>query len=160
MTELRSFGEIKFFVPGLPKTAGSKRVFMVKGRPIITDDNAKSKDWKSDIKHFAIDMMKEIPPFDCALEVTFEFLLPRPKSHFGKLGIRKSAPGYPRGRPDVLKLSRAVEDALSGICWKDDAQIVSEKLRKRYAFNESPGCWITVSTAPGEEEYALSKGSS
>jgi Holliday junction resolvase RusA-like endonuclease len=35
-------------------------------------------------------------------------------------------------KPDVLKLARAVEDALTGILYRDDAQIVTEVLRKRY----------------------------
>ena len=32
--------------------------------------------------------------------------------------------------PDVLKLARGVEDALTGIVWRDDAQIVNESLNK------------------------------
>jgi len=32
----------------------------------------------------------------------------------------------------VLKLARAVEDALTGVIWADDAQIVDEVIRKRY----------------------------
>lgn len=32
--------------------------------------------------------------------------------------------------PDVLKLARGVEDALTGIVWRDDAQIVNESLSK------------------------------
>jgi predicted short-subunit dehydrogenase-like oxidoreductase (DUF2520 family) len=32
----------------------------------------------------------------------------------------------------VLKLARGVEDALTGIVWRDDAQIVVEHLEKRY----------------------------
>ena len=32
----------------------------------------------------------------------------------------------------MLKLARAVEDALTGIVWRDDAQIVDEQLSKVY----------------------------
>jgi Holliday junction resolvase RusA-like endonuclease len=35
-------------------------------------------------------------------------------------------------RPDVLKLARAAEDALTGIVWRDDSQIVHETLAKVY----------------------------
>jgi Holliday junction resolvase RusA-like endonuclease len=44
--------------------------------------------------------------------------------------LRASAPRYPTGRPDVLKLARACEDALTGVIWRDDAQIVVERLYK------------------------------
>lgn len=32
----------------------------------------------------------------------------------------------------MLKLARAAEDALTGILWRDDAQICDEVIRKRY----------------------------
>ena len=32
----------------------------------------------------------------------------------------------------MLKLARAVEDAMSGVVYRDDAQVVTEVLRKRY----------------------------
>jgi Holliday junction resolvase RusA-like endonuclease len=40
---------------------------------------------------------------------------------------------WPAKPPDVLKLARAVEDALTGALWTDDALVVSEYLLKRYA---------------------------
>jgi Holliday junction resolvase RusA-like endonuclease len=39
----------------------------------------------------------------------------------------------PITRPDLLKLTRLLEDACSGIIWRDDAQISDELLMKRYA---------------------------
>lgn len=62
------------------------------------------------------------------------FYLPRPKSHYGKRGLRPSAPTHPAGRPDLDHLIRAVGDALtaSGICWQDDSQVVTVRGRKRY----------------------------
>lgn len=36
----------------------------------------------------------------------------------------------PATRPDVLKLARCAEDSLTGIVWRDDAQIVEEHLFK------------------------------
>ena len=56
----------------------------------------------------------------------------RPKGHFGKRGLLPSAPIAPIVKPDLLKLARAVEDALSGLVYKDDAQIVREILDKHY----------------------------
>lgn len=56
--------------------------------------------------------------------------------------MKPLAPIAPIVRPDLLKLARAVEDALSGVLWKDDSQVVVEVLRKRY--DEPMGCVVTV----------------
>lgn len=137
--------EIRFFVPGIPKTAGSKRAFVnpKTKRIIITDDNRKGKDWRASVQQFALAAMP-CDPVDFALEVIFEFILPRPQGHYGAKGLKPSAPKYPEIRPDVLKMARAVEDSLTGICWRDDAQIVTEHLEKRYSDNGKAGCWITI----------------
>jgi Holliday junction resolvase RusA-like endonuclease len=140
--------EIKFFVPGVPKTAGSKRAFIPKGwtRAIITEDCKGSKDWRGDVKRFASENYHG-PLLEGPLEVEFVFQLTRPNGHFrtGKnAGIEKdSAPPYPHRKPDVLKLARAAEDALSSVLYRDDAQIVVETLRKVYGV---PGLWVTVKT--------------
>ncbi|MFZ1730810.1 MAG: RusA family crossover junction endodeoxyribonuclease [Bacteroidota bacterium] len=56
------------------------------------------------------------------------FLLPRPKSHFrsGRNAhlLRETAPRFPTSKPDADKLSRAVLEALTGVAYKDDAQVI------------------------------------
>ncbi len=140
MTTLLITG-ITFHVAGLPQPGGSKRAFNIKGMrfPVVVDDNPKAKDWKTSVAQVAAEYCAA--PFDGPLQVKFEFFLPRPKGHFGKKGLRKSAPLFPCGRPDVLKLSRSTEDALKGIAWRDDAQIVRETLTKDYG---TPGAIITI----------------
>ena len=137
---------IKFTVHGLPQTAGSKRAFVVnKGKPnaraVVSDANPKSRDWKNSVASAAQPHALDTP-LTGPLWVRFVFFLPRPKGHFGAGSkasiVRASAPRYPSGRPDVLKLARAVEDALSGVIWGDDAQIVDERLYKRYGW---PRAW-------------------
>lgn len=78
------------------------------------------------------------------LRLSATFYLPRPKGHFGKRGIRPSAPKYPTTKPDCLKLGRAVEDGMIGVVYRDDAQIVQERLHKVYG--EPARCEILVST--------------
>lgn len=138
---------ISFFVPGIPKPAGSKRGFYIEKikRVIITDANKNSKDWKTDVKHEAQAAYKG-PLLECPISVVFRFSMLRPKSHFrtGKNAhlLRDGAPAFPSTKPDALKLARGVEDALTGIIWKDDCQIVSEKLYKRYG--DKPGVSIQI----------------
>jgi Holliday junction resolvase RusA-like endonuclease len=71
--------------------------------------------------------------FEGPVTASFTFYLRRPKSHYLKNGaLRPKAPRRHTTKPDVLKLARAIEDALTGIVYQDDAQIVCEQLEKYY----------------------------
>lgn len=125
---------IHFTVHGLAEPAGSKRAFVnpKTGRAIVTDANTASGPWKREVTTAAVEAMNGGPMMNGPLKLTLAFYVPRPKGHFGKRGLRPSAPPYPAVRPDLLKLARGVEDALSGVCYRDDAQIVMERLQKLY----------------------------
>lgn len=135
---------LSFTVHGQPATAGSKRGFYnaKARRVIITDDSAKSRPWKAQVADKAAEAMAGEDLLQGPLAAAFAFYVPRPKGHFGAKGVRASAPPFPAVKPDVLKLARAVEDALTGIVWRDDAQIVQETIAKRYG--EPARCEITV----------------
>lgn len=134
---------LEFFVPGSPVAGGSKRAFPVKGRDgklhvSVTDASGpKGKEWRAAIRFAAAAAATGGEmyggPLTGPLRLTLCFFLQRPQSHFGKRGLRASAPPFPTTKPDVLKLARAVEDACTGIVWVDDAQVVMEDLRKAYA---------------------------
>lgn len=71
----------------------------------------------------------------------------RPQNHYGTgRNAGKLKPWavdlLPCSVPDVTKLIRSTEDALTGIVWKDDAQIVDQFAFRRYA--ETPGARIVV----------------
>lgn len=144
------------FVPGNALPAGSKRAFPLRGKAgskmhvSVTDSNPKAKDWKAVVSMYASQRWAGQPLLDGALAVEFDFVRPRPKGHYrtGKHEneLRSDAPRHPTGRPDVLKLSRAVEDALTGVVWTDDSLIVHEVLRKKYG--PAPGVHIRVMEAP------------
>jgi Holliday junction resolvase RusA-like endonuclease len=141
---------LTFFVAGIPKPAGSKRGFYIKklNRVVITDDCATSRDWKTDVKHEA-QRQYSGELWDGPISVKFTFYIVRPKSHYrtGKNAdkLRDSAPSFPTSKPDALKLARGVEDALTGVIWKDDSLIVDEVLHKRFA--NRPGCHIEIKEA-------------
>lgn len=125
---------IEFTVHGHPQPAGSKRGFYNQKtkRVIITDAAKNSRPWKAQVADAAAQAMQGRPLLDRAIVARFTFYVPRPKGHYGVRGVRPSAPMFPAVRPDVLKLARAVEDAISSVCYRDDAQIVAEVLIKRY----------------------------
>ena len=51
----------------------------------------------------------------------------------------------PTGKPDLDNIAKLYADALNGIVWKDDAQIVRMELSKRYG--ETPQTIVTVRSA-------------
>lgn len=132
---------IRIVVFGEAKTAGSKKGFVNKktGKVIITDDSKKSKPWKLTVAQAAADQYVG-PLLTCALDVEIVFVIARLKGHYGSGRnaelLKDTAPLQPTVRPDVLKLARGVEDALTGVIWRDDALIVNESLQKRYGDRE------------------------
>ncbi len=124
-------------VYGTPAPAGSKRALPLGGkfggRPIVVDANARAKPWKNLIAQQGGIEMRSRSLYRGPLHVNFTFWVRRPKSHYNSKGeLKTSAQKWPTKKPDCLKLARAVEDALSGIVYADDAQIVTEFLVKRY----------------------------
>lgn len=132
---------VSFCVHGVPKPAGSKRAFQHRhtGRIVVTDANKNSREWKNLVADAAVEAMhrpgdhkRDGELLDGPLLLSLIFMVPRPKGHYGAKGLRPSAPRFPTVKPDLLKLARGVEDALSGVVYRDDAQIVSESLQKAY----------------------------
>ena len=70
------------------------------------------------------------------LKVDVKFYVPRPKSLPKKIC-------YATKKPDVDKLLRNILDALKGIIWTDDAQVVSVRADKHYALG-MPGAVVCV----------------
>lgn len=136
---------IRFFVPGVPAPGGSKRAFVVNGRARLVDAGKNNKAWRSTVAQSACDACSE--PLKGPLRMTLIFNVTRPKGHYGKRGLRSSSPSHPTTRPDLTKLVRAVEDAMLGIAYADDSQIVQQCVEKRYA--EQAGCYVSI-TPVGE----------
>ena len=138
---------------GKPQPAGSKRAFVNPRtkRAVVVDDAKGSRPWKQEVAGAALDACGGEPVLlDGALILTVRFHLTRPKGHY-RTGrnvhlLRDSAPGYPAVKPDATKLLRAVEDALTGIVWRDDAQVVYQVASKHYGAPER--CEIEVDHAP------------
>ena len=125
--------QVSFTVYGEARPAGSKTAGVSKSGRVFVRDAAKGvKAWQGHVANVAAIAMGMEPLIDGPIWLQLAFYQPRPKSHFGKGGILLSAPVFPIVRPDLLKLARAVEDALTGIVYRDDSQIVAERLWKRY----------------------------
>ncbi len=136
-----------FFVPGIPVAKGSARAFFRKGmaHPVVVQDNSeRQKPWASLISLLA--QQAGLSPVEngCALQLCFN--MPRPKSHLRKGGDVKPAwfDKPHTSKPDLDKLIRCVLDALTGIAYLDDSQVVSVDAKKDYVHPAMAGCSIGV----------------
>lgn len=157
--------KIKFFVPGRQRPAGSKKGFKHPhtGKYVITHDNPKTKDWMQSVKWFAMKaaerMVLEVGP----VKLTLLFLVDRPKGHFGtgcNEGVLKSrfVNTEKITSPDLTKLTRAVEDAMKLVIWKDDSQVVKQDTEKRFCRGfEKPGVYVTIESFERDEENGKGK---
>lgn len=144
---------VTIIVRGLPAPQGSKNHV---GNGKMVESSKKLKPWRQDVKEDALNVVGddwELLDGPLIAAMTFTFL--RPKGHFGtgrNAGmLRESAPPRPAVYPDLSKILRATEDALTGIVWKDDARVVGyARLGKFYAGTaatdvlHAPGCVIHV----------------
>lgn len=131
---------VEFSVHGLPIAQGSKNQFGGESSKFL-------KPWRNDIRVAAFDAMSGYPPWSGGVQLRAVFIFPRPKAHLrtGKHAgeVKASAPGWKTSAPDLDKLIRALGDALTGIVYRDDAQIVGISVTKIYG--QTPG--VTVSLA-------------
>jgi Holliday junction resolvase RusA-like endonuclease len=142
---------VVFRVAGVPKPGGSKTAFYNKklGRSMIVDACKGNKTWRQDVKYSFLEKYPQFKVTESDLSLSIIFLMPRPKCHYGSGKnadkLKESAPPFPAKKPDITKLIRSTEDALTGVLWKDDAQIVSQAASKVWAEkDEQPGAIITV----------------
>lgn len=131
----------EFFVEGHPAPKGSTRSFVPKGSKtgkLVTLTASKGLEgWENRVYSAAVQSGISVVPG--RVDVVVTFLLPRPKYHYGKAGLR---PEYAKAHylkpPDTDKLLRAVLDALTGVAYLDDAQVVRTHPEKRFTEPEQP----------------------
>ena len=141
----------RLVVVGTPAPQGSKsfKGMSNAGRAILAESSKKVRPWRQDVKAVALEVRGSVAPLDEAVRVRMTFTLPKPGS------APKRRVTYPMRTPDLSKLVRSTEDALTeaGI-WKDDARVVECFAFKRYP-NEGPdaldvpGCVIEIERING-----------
>jgi Holliday junction resolvase RusA-like endonuclease len=156
---------IRFEVIGVPQPGGSKNAFPLRRRDgspvlrengsqvtVVADSNPKVKDWRIAVVAAARDVYRG-PLLDGPLSLRVLFRFPRLKGHLGKRGLLPSAPPYPATKPDATKLLRSLEDALTGVVWRDDGQVVEQWVAK--VFGEPAGAIVVIDSAPpGLERFS------
>jgi Holliday junction resolvase RusA-like endonuclease len=126
---------IKFTIPGEPCAQGRPR-FSTIGGYVKAIDPAKSRNQKAFVKYLATTAAKQQGWTYTDLPLYVEII--------AYMGIPKSKPKKwrtaairgqerPTKKPDVDNLFKLVTDALSGVIYADDKQIVSCRVQKWYS---------------------------
>ena len=132
---------IEFFAQGHPSPQGSKRHL---GRGILVESSKTLKPWRQDVKFTAMGYVTDDWATDKPVDLELTFYFKRPASHYGtgknRDKLKPSAPEYPTSAAvgDVDKLCRAVCDALTGVAFDDDRQVICLKASKSYAMIGMP----------------------
>lgn len=130
------------------------------GVPVITvsDAGVGNANWKKKVAQYAKQQYKGAP-LDEPINVEFRFAIERPAFHFGKRGLLASAPVDVDVTPDVTKLVRSTEDALSGILWANDKFIIRQVSEKVYV-NDVRNAMVTVTVTRrrAQQQAALEFG--
>ncbi len=149
---------ISFFVPGEPRPTARARTFTNKAgfTQTITDPSGKVKPWREKVARAAKGAPcqkdgKNAPlvPWTGPCTMTAVFYFKRPQGHFTTKG-ELSAEGKRRRAPmggvgDWDNLGKAVSDALEGLVFRDDAQLCSVMICKRYCGGDEPeGVHVTL----------------
>lgn len=142
---------VGFFAAGRPRTKGSTRTFKhpSTGALVTTGMNPHSKAWQGVVACAAADAGVQLAPSGAGVEVTFTFVFERPKSHRTSKGaLTKGAPVHctTHNLGDLDKLERCGLDALTGVAYVDDSQVVRAVSEKRWRGEGDPceGAYVTV----------------
>lgn len=132
-------------VHGIPAPQGSKRFVGVSkrtGRGIMIESSKAVKPWRQAVVWAAVEAGKQTM-FTEPLSVEMVFVMPKPKS------AKKSA--KPSKKPDLSKLVRSTEDALTDAgVWRDDSLVVACAASKVYTSDHplgAPGAVISIRLA-------------
>lgn len=137
---------------GIPRPGGSKTAGISRksGRLFVRPANPNTSIWRAQVE-VAARQQYSGPLLTSAIDMTYEFRFPRPQAHFctGKRSaeLKKTAPYWHTSKPDLTKIIRSTEDALTGIVWSDDSKVCRRVELKRYCSeNERPGVSMKIRT--------------
>lgn len=132
-----------FFMKMRPPTATAQEhsVKVIKGRPVFFDP-PNVRDAKEMLVGHLVKNKPEVP-IEGAVELTVLWLFPKGKSH--RHGEWRTT------RPDTDNLQKLLKDCMTQVgFWKDDAQVVSEKVQKRWSA-EPTGIYIEITELEGND---------
>lgn len=134
--------QIEFTVPGDPKGKGRPRFSRV-GKFTKTYTDAKTRLYELKIANEAKLAMFPHEPLETPIAVYMEINVPIPSSYSKKrkeaclLGVE-----MPCKKPDADNILKGVLDAMNGIVYKDDVQVIKISVIKKYS--SEPCVYVVV----------------
>ena len=119
--------EIKFKIIGKPIPKGRPRFFRA-GAHVGTYTPTKTRKWEEFVRFQAVQYRPK-KLWEGPISMALTFMMPRPKSLPKKVV-------YHIKKPDLDNLAKSIKDALQGIIYKTDSQIIILNLEKKYTLNE------------------------
>lgn len=131
---------IRIWIPGTPQGKGRARARIAgKGAKQFIQHYTpgKTRSYEEAIKVLAAAQMSGRPPLVGAVHMALVIVMPVPKSwpNWKRELVDKDAIA-PTTKPDSDNVEKAVKDALNGVVWKDDAQVVYTSKLKIYQRTE------------------------
>lgn len=139
---------VKFTIPGPPKAKG-RPVFSRRGNFVNVRTPEQTVLYENLIKleytrQVGDHKFEEGIPLDCRILAYFP--IPKSTSKKKRVGMLDGT-ARPTKKPDNDNIEKVVKDALNGIAFHDDSQIVDNQTRKFYS--EQPRTVVTISVAKG-----------
>lgn len=140
--------EIQFSIPGNPTAWGRTHNRIITsaktGKQFVSNYTpAKTRSEEGVVRHLAALEMGMSPPFDGPVQIALAFMMPIPAS-FSK-AARDDALNdrrFPTTKPDFDNLTKLVTDAMNGIVYHDDRQIVTAYITKRFSAQPTVRVWV------------------
>jgi Holliday junction resolvase RusA-like endonuclease len=135
-----------FVVMGPPKPQGRPRACRRGAYAGVYEDN-KDKGDKNNIRAQIVTQRPKRIPMGTPVALAMVYYMPRPKMHYSRSGqVKPRFIDVPHvARPDCDNMEKKFKDALSGMVWHDDSQVVSVYHRKCYCEPDKfPRTEITV----------------
>ncbi|WP_298016716.1 RusA family crossover junction endodeoxyribonuclease [uncultured Castellaniella sp.] len=145
----RAAGTVQFFVPGKPQGKGRPRA-VARGKFVRMYTPEKTASYESTVALAASQAMAGRPPIEGPVVATLFIALPIPTSWSKKKQAQALADELlPITKPDSDNVVKAVFDAINGVVWADDTQVVDHTAKKRY--RGRPGVSVTISPINAQE---------
>lgn len=130
-----------------PEPQGSAKAFIINGHAHVTSANKNLKPFRSVVTReamTALEQMSHRSPFadkHVPVAVHIDVYLEKPAS------VPKKRT-HPAVKPDLDKLVRSCLDSLTGVAYKDDAQVCEVLTRKHYGSPERVVITVTILAEP------------
>lgn len=122
---------VTFTIPGRPRTKNARKAFVVGGKARVVESKRTRKN-ESDVRVLAAQHAPD-KPFSgpVCLKVVFCFVPPKSTPKWKREAMLEARHQHVK-RPDIENMVKLVNDALQGVFYHDDSQVMELEAAKEY----------------------------